>query len=88
MWTILLVDSLNPASFKAVGNVRFGSLADLLTDITPTAASGAKPAVCEADFQNSNLNDCFTQKRSFKLFENHSNEGPLPARSGPFRQTL
>ncbi len=49
--------------------VRFGSLAALRSDITPTAASGAKPAVREADFQNSNLNDCFTQKRSFNLFE-------------------
>ncbi len=52
-----------------MANVRKGSLADLLTDITPTAASGAKPADRDADFQNSNLNDCFTQKRSFKLFE-------------------
>ncbi len=50
-------------------NVGYGSLADLLTNITPTAASGAKPAVREADFQNSILIDCFTQKRSFSSDE-------------------
>ncbi len=48
-------------TYSSVGNVRSGSLAALRSDITPTAASGAKPAVREADFQNSNLNDCFTQ---------------------------
>jgi len=62
---------------------RFGSLVDLLTNITPTAASEGKPAVREADFQNSNLNDCFTQQRPFRAEENHENEGPLTARSGP-----
>jgi len=43
------------------------------------AASGTNPAVREVDFQNSNLNDCFTQKRSFKLFEIYYFDGLLSA---------
>ena len=43
------------------------------------AASGAKLAVREADFQNSNLNDCFTQQRPFRAEENHDNERQLTA---------
>jgi len=36
----------------------YGSLADLLTDITSTAASGGKAALQLTDFQNPNLNVC------------------------------
>ena len=63
-------------------NVGYGSQAALHPDITPTAASEGKPAVHEADFQTSNLNDCFTQQRPFRAEENHDNDRPLSARSG------
>ena len=43
------------------------------------AASGAKAAVREADFQNANLNDCFTQQRPFRAEENHENDRQLTA---------
>ena len=46
------------------------------------AASGAKAAVREADFQNANLNDCFTQQRPFRAEENHDNDRQLTATSG------
>jgi len=58
-------------SYAESDNDRFGSLADPLPDITAMAASGAKPDVREGDFQNSNLNDCFHQERSFKTLDNH-----------------
>ena len=66
-------------------NVSFGSVAARQANNSPTAASGAKPAVREADFQNSNLNDCFTQQRPFRAEENHENDGQLTPRMSQSR---
>ncbi len=46
---------------SAVAQVRLGSQAALHGYLSSTAAFGSNPAVHEADFQNSTLNDCFTQ---------------------------
>ena len=56
---------------QATGNVRFGSQADLLTDITPTAASGGKADTRQRDFEKPRLNVCFHPKRPFKTLESH-----------------
>ncbi len=63
-------------------NDRLGSQAALHGYLSSTAAFGSNPAVHEADFQNSNLNDCFTQKRSFKSTKIDENDRPLSATSG------
>ena len=59
--------------------VCFGSLADLLTDITPRAASGGKAVLQYTNYQIPKLNVCFHQKRSFKICEIQRNEGQLTA---------
>jgi len=65
-----------------ISYVRFGSQAALHGYLNSMAAFGTNPAVHEADFQNSILNDCFTQKRTFKSPEIGGNWGPLSATSG------
>ena len=68
--------------FRLIFNVRFGSQADLLPDITPTAASGGYPAIQLGILENQILNDCFAQYRTFKSSKYHRNDGPLSAKSG------
>ncbi len=46
------------------------------------SASGGKAVVRRPDFTSLRLNDRFSLKRSFRMLENHENEGPLSARSG------
>ncbi len=65
-----------------IRDVRFGSVAAAQHDISPTAASGGNPAVRVANFQNPNLNVCFSQQRPFRAEENHENDGQLTANSG------
>jgi len=47
--------------FKVTGDGRFRSQADLLPDITPTAASGGYPAIQLGILENQILNVCFAQ---------------------------
>jgi len=61
---------------------RFGSAADLLPDITPTAASGGYPAIQLGILENQILNVCFAQYRTFKSPKYNRNEGQLTAISG------
>jgi hypothetical protein len=49
------------ADRQRITDVCFGSQAALHGYLSSTAAFGTNPAVHEADFQNSILNDCFTQ---------------------------
>ena len=69
----------NNCGLTVTQDVRFGSQAALQSHSSSTAASGCKAAVREADFQNANLNDCFTQQRPSRAAENHDNEGQLTA---------
>ena len=74
------VDSLNESSqTRRLLEVRFGSQAVVRHHIRRLAAFGVKPAVREADFQNSYLNVCFTQKRSFRSSETRIYDRQLTA---------
>ncbi len=46
------------------------------------SASGGKAVVRRPDFTSLRLNVRFSRKRSFRILENHENEGPLTAISG------
>ena len=83
------VDSLNESSqTRRLLEVRFGSEAVVQHHISRTAAFGGKAAIHDADFQNSNLNDRFTQQRPFRTLENHQTDRQLTARSGHGRPRL
>jgi hypothetical protein len=68
--------------YRAKANVRFGSLADLNANVTPTAASGGKPAVRSAIFENPAPDVCFHPKQPFRSAKIQENDRLLSARSG------
>ena len=61
--------------------VRYGSLADYLPDITPTAASGGKPAVQTSNSENPAPDVCFHPKQPFRSWKIREIEGLLSAKS-------
>jgi hypothetical protein len=65
-------------------NGRFGSLADLNANVTPTAASGGKPAVRSALFENPAPDVCFHPKQPFRSAKIQENDRLLSAKSSPF----
>ena len=66
-------------------NVRFGSLAVILTDISLTSAIGGEAAVRRSVFRSFRLNVCFHQERSFKTLSNLQYDRPLSANCGRSR---
>jgi hypothetical protein len=62
--------------------VRYGSQADLFTDITPTAACGGKAVTQKQFFRSPWLNVSFHQERSFKPVDSRDFQRQLTAKSG------
>ena len=55
-------------------DVRNGSLADLNANVTPMAASGGKPAVRSAIFENPAPDVCFHPKQPFRSAKIQEND--------------
>ena len=70
--------SVRVSGFAKVGN---WSLAVPVTNSSQTTASEGKAATRRLEVGNSTLNVCSRQDRSFKLQENHENEGQQTADS-------
>ncbi len=67
---------------RLVPNVRFGSLADLFTNLSLMSAFECKADVRDRIFGGDTPNVPFSRKRTFRLLEIAGNDGPLTARSG------
>ena len=70
------------ADREPVTDVRFGSLADLFSNITGMSACGGKAVVRRPDFTSLRLNVCFSSKRTFRSLRIERNKGPITAMSG------
>ncbi len=68
---------------SASSNVRFGSLADPLTDISLMSASEGKADVFRFNIESLRLNVRFSPKRTLLPRRNSNFQGPLSARTGP-----
>jgi hypothetical protein len=71
-----------PNSGPLITNVRFGSLADPLTNISRMSASEGKADVFRFNFGSLRLNVRFSPKRTLLPRRNSNFQGPLSAISG------